>query len=207
MSHGKNIPHDSAYTHVTGKSVFIDDRVALTNEVFVGLITSKCAKGIVKNIDFTNALEIEGVYAGYTAEDFMSNTWGSIVHDQALLAKEIEYFDEVIAILACENREVFEEAKDLVLVEVEELYAVLSIDEAIEAKDFHYEATPFEKGDIDKSFENFKNVLEGDFYSGGQEHFYLESQASVAYPLEDGGIEVHSSSQHYRETSSCKNFL
>ena len=114
MLHGKNIPHDSAYTHVTGKSVFIDDRIALTNEVFVGLITSKCAKGIVKNIDFTKALELEDVYAGFTAEDFVSNKWGTIVHDQSLLAKEIEHFDEPIAILACKNREAFEEAKALV---------------------------------------------------------------------------------------------
>jgi len=200
MSHGKNIPHDSAYTHVTGKSVFIDDRVALTNEVFVGLITSKCAKGIVKSIDFTKALELEDVYAGFTDEDFVSNKWGTIVHDQSLLAKEIEHFDEPIAILACKNREAFEEAKALVEVEIEELEAVLNIDTAIEQKDFHYTATPFEKGDVKKAFENASNILEGDFYSGGQEHFYLESQAAVVYPLEDGGVEVHSSSQHSTET-------
>ena len=200
MSHGKNIPHDSAYTHVTGKSVFIDDRVALTNEVFVGLITSKCAKGIVKNIDFSKVLELEDVYAGYTSEDFISNIWGTIVHDQALLAKNIEHYDEPIAILACKNRLVFEEAKALVKVEIEELESVLSIDTAIKNKDFHYTATPFLKGDIKKAFENATHILEGDFYSGGQEHFYLESQASVVYPLEDGGVEVHSSSQHSTET-------
>ncbi|MFL5783977.1 MAG: molybdopterin cofactor-binding domain-containing protein, partial [Bacteriovoracaceae bacterium] len=33
-----------------------------------------------------------------------------------------------------------------------------------------------------------------------QEHFYMESQAAVAYPLEGGQIEVHSSSQHPSET-------
>ena len=48
MAHGKNIIHDSANTHVTGKSVFIDDRIASTNEVFVGIITSKCAKGALR---------------------------------------------------------------------------------------------------------------------------------------------------------------
>jgi xanthine dehydrogenase large subunit len=37
MSVGKNIAHDSARTHVTGKSVFIDDRTRLKNEVEVGV--------------------------------------------------------------------------------------------------------------------------------------------------------------------------
>jgi xanthine dehydrogenase large subunit len=200
MFHGKNIPHDSAYTHVRGKSIFIDDKLPLKNEVFVGIITSKCAKGIVKNISFDEVLKNKDVYAGFSADDFVVNSWGTIVHDQALLAVNIEHFDEPIAILACKNREVFEEVKDLVAVEVEELEAVLNLDDAIEKKDFLYNATPFEKGDIKKSFENATHILEGDFYSGGQEHFYLESQASVVYPTEDGGIEIHSSSQHSSET-------
>ncbi len=60
-------------------------------------------------------------------------------------------------------------------------------------------ATPFKKGDVVSSFKTSKFILKGDFYSGGQEHFYLESQASVVYPLEDGGVEIHSSSQHSTE--------
>ena len=33
MSVGKNIRHDSAISHVTGESLFIDDRAMLKNEV------------------------------------------------------------------------------------------------------------------------------------------------------------------------------
>ncbi len=197
--HGMNIPHDSAFTHVTGKSVFIDDRESLSSEVFVGFITSKYAKGIVKNIDFSKALECEGVYAGFTSEDFYDNSWGTIVHDQPLLAKNIEHFDEPIAILACKSKEIFEEVKALVEVEVIEDKAILDLDDSIINKEFLYTAKAFVKGDIKTSFENSKYILEGDFYSGGQEHFYLESQACVVYPLEDGAVEVHSSSQHSSE--------
>lgn len=197
--HGMNIPHDSAFTHVTGKSVFIDDRESLNSEVFVGFITSKCAKGVVKNIDFSKALECEGVYAGFTSEDFYDNSWGTIVHDQPLLAKNIEHFDEPIAILACKSKEIFEEVKALVEVEVIEDKAILDLDDSIKNKEFLYTAKAFVKGDTKTSLENSKYILEGYFYSGGQEHFYLESQACVVYPLEDGAVEVHSSSQHSSE--------
>jgi len=200
MSHGKNRVHDSAYTHVTGKSIFIDDRIASTNEVFVGVITSKCAKGRVKHISFEKILKNKDVYAGYTAKDFVTTSWGTIVHDQPLLAVNIEHFDEPIALIACKNRDVFEDFKSQVEVEIEEFDAILNLDEAISKKEIHYRATAFTKGDTVDAFKNATHTLEGDFYSGGQEHFYLESQASIAYPTEDGGIEVHSSSQHSTET-------
>ena len=199
MFHGKNIAHDSAYTHVSGKSVFIDDRDTLSSEVFVGILTSKCAKGVLKDIDFSEALKLDGVYSGYSHKDLYENTWGTIVHDQPILAKQIEHFDEPIGILACTSREVFEEAKALVKVDIEESEATLDIDTSIENKEFLYTATPFIKGDSNKALKNAKHTLKGDFFSGGQEHFYLESQASMVYPLEDGGVEIHSSSQHSSE--------
>lgn len=202
MSAGKDIRHDCANTHVTGKSVFIDDRLMMQGEVFVGVITSKCAKGKLKSINFEKALAVSGVIAAYKASDFISNSWGTIVHDQPLLVDEqISHFDEPIGILACENKESFDLAKSLVEVEVEEEIATLTLDDAIKNKEFLYTATPFKNGaEPLEIIKNSEFKLEGDFFSGGQEHFYLESQSSIAYPLEDGGIEVHSSSQHSTET-------
>ena len=37
--------------------------------------------------------------------------------------------------------------------------------------------------------------VEGEFFSGGQEHFYLEPQTSLVQPSDDGGLSVLSSSQ------------
>ncbi len=41
--------------------------------------------------------------------------------------------------------------------------------------------------------------LSGTFHSGGQEQFYLESQAAIAYPGEEGQMVVHSSTQNPTE--------
>ncbi len=42
--------------------------------------------------------------------------------------------------------------------------------------------------------------MQGELHVGGQEHFYLETQAALAYYDEDGALFVHSSTQHPSET-------
>src|SRR5436305_277858 len=42
--------------------------------------------------------------------------------------------------------------------------------------------------------------LEGELAIGGQEHFYLETQCSIAWLDESGGVMVESSTQHPSET-------
>src|SRR5699024_8411077 len=43
-------------------------------------------------------------------------------------------------------------------------------------------------------------VLRGEFEFGGQEHFYLETQASLAHVDESGQVFIQSSTQHPSET-------
>lgn len=80
-----------------------------------------------------------------------------------------------------------------VLVEYEELPAILSILDAINANSFHPNTERcFKKGDVDLCFQSRQcdNVIEGEVRVGGQEHFYLEPQSSVIWTM-DGGNEVH----------------
>ena len=46
-----NLPHDSAHTHVTGRSEFVDDRAKLSNELFVDVLYSPHAKGKINKIN------------------------------------------------------------------------------------------------------------------------------------------------------------
>jgi xanthine dehydrogenase large subunit len=201
MSVGKSIQHDSAIGHVTGRSVFIDDRSKLKNEVFVGLIGTPVSAGIIKSIKFDEALKVPGVAAVYTAKDIAHNKWGTIVPEQpVLVADKIGYIDEPLCIIACDNYETFLKAKKFVKIEVEEHKAISTIDDAITAESYLCQANPFVQGDVDAALANAPHVLSGIFEVGGQEHFYMESQASVVYPLENGQLEVHSSSQHPTET-------
>src|SRR3974390_1519676 len=44
-----------------------------------------------------------------------------------------------------------------------------------------------------------KNRLRGSLTIGGQDHFYLEGQIAVAFPQENGAMQVVSSTQHPSE--------
>lgn len=198
---GKNIIHDAGITHVTGESIYIDDRPRLQNEVDVFVIGAPIAHAEVLKVDFSEALKQPGILAIYDYRDLHHNVWGPIVEEQPLLVEKIvRHFDEPILIVAAESREAFEKAKKLVKFDFKLLPGIYSIDEAISQKTALYTATPFVRGDVDKVLKEADHVIKGTFECGGQEHFYLESQASIVYPMENGQLEVHASSQHPTET-------
>jgi xanthine dehydrogenase large subunit len=201
MSVGKNIRHDSAIGHVTGQSVFIDDRPRMKNEVLVGVVGCPVSAGTIKKIDYAEALKIPGVHGIFLARDFVVNKWGTIVAEQPLLVDtKIGYIDEPLYLIAADSEEAIAKARKLIKVEVDEVKAILTIDEAIAADSYLCAAPDFIRGDIKSVLETAPHVLKGEFVCGGQEHFYMESQATVVYPLENGQVEVHSSSQHPTET-------
>ncbi len=201
MSVGQSVNHDSAIGHVTGSSVFVEDRLKFQNEVFVGVIGAPISKGQITRIDFSEALKIKGVVAGFTGLDIPHNKWGTIVPEQPVLAYEkIGYIDEPVALLVCISEDVFMHAKKLVVISFKEEKAILNIDDAIKENSWLCQAKPFVRGDVDSELKKSKHQMKGIFECGGQEHFYMESQATIAYPLENGQIEVHSSSQHPTET-------
>lgn len=202
MSIGTNERHDSGVTHVTGTSIFIDDRPIHSNEVFVGIVTSPVAKGILKSIDFSKALSHPHCIGTFCAKDLHAKKWGAIFHDQPILAeKEISYMDEAVALIATDRMDKIQEIIKLVKLEIDKLVPIFSIKEARDKKEIIYgAATPFVQGDAKVAIEKAPHRLKGMFRCGGQEHFYMESQASVAYPMEQGQVEVHSSSQHPSET-------
>ncbi len=201
MSVGKNIKHDSAISHVTGESIFIDDRPKMQNEVLVGVLGAPISAGLVKKIDFSSALKVEGILGIYTAKDFPHNRWGTIIPEQPILVDDIiGYIDEPICLIAGLSDVAILTAKKLIKIEVEEKEPILTIDQAVLAQQFICLATPFKRGDVDNAMKNAPHVLKGEFICGGQEHFYMESQATIVYPLENGQMEVHSSSQHPTET-------
>lgn len=201
MSVGTNVKHDSAVSHVTGESIFIDDRPKLTNEVLVGVMGAPVSAGVIKNIDFSRALKIPGVLGVYTAKDIPHNKWGTIVQEQPILVeKNIGYIDEPTVLIAALSEEAIALAKKNIVIEVEESKALLTIEDALAANKVLCEATPFKRGNVEAALSTSPHVLKGEFICGGQEHFYMESQASIVYPLENGQLEVHSSSQHPTET-------
>jgi xanthine dehydrogenase large subunit len=79
------------------------------------------------------------------------------------------------------------------------LPAILSIEEAIAASSWVLPPVEVSRGDAMGALDAAPRRLRGRSVVGGQDHFYLEGQVSLAVPLDDGGMVVHSSTQHPTE--------
>lgn len=194
-------PHDSAHLHVTGRSEYVDDRPILPGEAFVEVVFSTEPYARIKKLDLSAARSVPGVLGIFTADDIHQNMWGTIFKDQPLLAKdEVHFCGEAIALIAAVSPEAAKHARELVKIRYERLEPILSIAEAKRRESFIGTRRTISRGDVETALKNAPLRLEGEIVIRGADHFYLESQVAIAYPKEDGQIEVHSSSQHPTET-------
>jgi xanthine dehydrogenase large subunit len=192
--------HSSAHTHVTGESIFIDDLPFLAGELHLAVVFSPVAHGRIKKIETGDAIKSEGVVGVFTGKDFVKNAWGSVIHDQPVLADEIvKYVGEPVAVVAAETPELARKARRLVRVEIEEAKPLFTIDEAIINESYIDTPKTIRRGDVEQALKTAPHVIEGVCETGPAEQFYLESQACIAYPSENGLIDILASSQHPTE--------
>ncbi|MEK7434108.1 MAG: xanthine dehydrogenase molybdopterin binding subunit [Cyanobacteriota bacterium] len=198
---GQNIPHDSAKGHVTGESVFIDDMPFAKNELMVDFLGSPFAHAELISVDTSEAEKIDGIIGLFTYKDLNGiNKFGPIIQDEHLLVEHLATFiGEPIVVIAGENKQAIEKAKKAIKLNMKELEPIFSIDEAIKKEQFIGIPRTIKTGDVESAFKTSEHVLEGTFIIGGQEQFYLESQASLAYPGENNSLVIHCSTQHPSE--------
>jgi xanthine dehydrogenase large subunit len=197
---GQTLPHESAREHVRGRAVYIDDLPLLRAELVVDFVGSPVAHGRVLSVDVAAARNVNGVVAIFTAADAPENLVGPVFHDEELLASEIvHYRGQPVVAIAGENRAAVNAAKALVRVQVEPLPPVLTIEEAIEHKQFIGPTRHIARGDALAALAQAQHRIAGELQIGGQEHFYLETNAAIAIPGEAGAMTVHSSTQNPTE--------
>lgn len=196
----KSSPHDSAFSHVTGQSEFIDDRPSQRGELHVEILYSPVACGTIDKLDYAKALQFSGVVGVFTYKDLCHNRWGSIVKDQPILAEqEVNYIGEPIAVIAAENQAIALAAKKLIVLDISPKPAVLNLAQARKQASVMGRTYQLNCGDTQAVIQTTENQISGTFISGGQDHFYLESQACIAYPEENDCLQIHSSAQHPTE--------
>ncbi len=77
--------------------------------------------------------------------------------------------------------------------------AVLDIETALAEQSYVLDPHIMQRGDAHSAIANAPRRLQGEVFTGGQEHFYLEGQVSMALPEEDGDLLILTSSQHPSE--------
>jgi xanthine dehydrogenase large subunit len=195
------VPHDSALGHVTGLAPYIDDLRPMTGELHVGFVGSPVAAGELLSVDASEAMMLPGVVGVYTAADVPGhNMFGIVAADEPFLADhDLLYLGQPLAVIAAETPEALVAARTAVHVEYREAAPLLDLTESVRRQKFLGPRRRIARGDVDASLARSAHRLSGVFTCGGQEQFYLESQAAIAYPGEQGQMVVHSSTQNPTE--------
>lgn len=201
---GKPIVHASAYKQASGEAIYCDDIPRFENELYLALVLSTKAHAEIIMIDESEAMLQPGVHRFFSAKDLTKhqNQVGPIFHDDEVFAsKKVVTQGQVIGAIVADNQTIAQRAARLVKVEYKELTPVIiTIEDAISHKSF-LDGYPKKiiQGDVDKAFKEADIIIEGECRMGGQEHFYLETNACIAMPRDPDELEVVSSTQHPSE--------
>lgn len=200
---GQAIPHESAALHVTGLAHYTDDLAGR----YPGLLhawpaQSQHAHARIGTVDIAPALAVPGVVRVLQAADVPGHNDSGIKDDEPLFPTEAMFHGQPIVWVLGETLEAARQGAAAVRVEAEPLPSLITIDEAIAAGSFQGGARTVERGDVDTALDGAAYTLSGATRIGGQEHFYLETHASIALVDESGQVFVHSSTQHPSETQA-----
>ncbi|WP_192964097.1 xanthine dehydrogenase molybdopterin binding subunit [Phycobacter azelaicus] len=202
MSVAKPLPHDAARLHVTGAARYVDDTPTPRGTLHLAFGLSSIAKGWITSMDLAPVRSCPGVVAVLTAEDLpFDNDVSPSNHDEPLLSDgTVNYVGQPVFLVVASSHRAARIAARNAIIEYSEETPLLTLDEALAANS-RFEEGPriYEKGDAAGAIAAAPRVVEGSFELGGQEHFYLEGQAALALPQEDGGMLVNSSTQHPTE--------
>lgn len=199
---GKPTSHESARGHVTGSAKYVDDMWPKHGAVaHAWPVVSPHVHARVLNIDAREALALPGVLGVFDASSVDGeNNVGAVRHDEPLFPAEIEFHGQAVVWVAAESERLACDAAALVRVQYEALPAVLGIKRAIALESFHTQPESIRRGTPEQRLQSAELRLQGELEVGGQEHFYLETQAALAWEDESEGMIVHSSTQHPSET-------
>ena len=198
---GESIPHESAEQHVSGEAVYIDDMPEPNNLLHAYIGVSVHSHALITSIDLSDVEKSKGVEAVITIKDVPGKTDISPVFsgDLVLADKETIFNGQPIFAVAATSLEEAIEGSKKAKIKYKVLPSILNIEEALEKKSFLASPHKLSIGDYKKAIRNAKYRLKGSIHIGGQDHFYLEGQISLAMPVENKGMLVYSSTQNPTE--------
>jgi CO/xanthine dehydrogenase Mo-binding subunit len=178
---------------LTGEAKYADDLV-FPGAWFGGTIRSTEPHARFIGLDLDESFDWKRVVV-VTADDIPGENVVSLIDDdQPVLVPiggEIRHQAEACALIAAPDRATLAAAKRHVRLRTERLPAVFDPLES----DIEFAHYTVESGDAAAAMESAALVIEGTYRVGHQEQLYIENQAMIAVPREDGGVTVHGSLQ------------
>ncbi|WP_166984390.1 xanthine dehydrogenase molybdopterin binding subunit [Paramicrobacterium fandaimingii] len=193
-------PHESAVGHVTGAALYTDDIAARGDALTAWPVQAPHAHALVTGMRFEKALQVHGVVRVLTADDVPGINDAGVKNDEPLFPTEVMYYGHPVCWVLGESQEAARLGAAAVEVDYEPLPSLVTVRDAIEAESFQGPQRLTRRGDADAALASAPHVFEGVTEFSGQEHFYLETMASLAYYDEGGTLYVQAGTQHPSET-------
>ncbi len=186
-----------AKSHVRGESIYLDDIPLLEGTLFACVYDSPIAHGKVKSVDISEGEKCDGVVKVILAKDIVGrNEIGGIIEDEPLLADtHVHFCGMPLAIVVAETDEQARHAAKRITADIEPLEVITDERIAYAKGEIIGQPKKFVLGDSSLAFESCEHIYEGQTYTNGQEHLYIETQGAYSIPTEQNGIKIYSSTQ------------
>ena len=200
---GADQKHESAHKHVSGEAVYIDDQLLPVDglHAYVGL--SDQSHGVIESLDLSAVKSAEGVIEVLTLEDITGHKdIGPVFPGDPIMVNEgdeVQFYGQVLFAVAATSYKLARRAARLAVVNYKTMDPITTIEQGLAQNNFVRPSHTQQRGNPKQVIEQSAIKLKGDLRIGGQEHMYLEGQASICIPAEDGGMLVYSSTQNPTE--------
>jgi len=177
----------------SGEAEYVNDIPALHNEVHAAMVLSTQANCDIDSVDTSEAMKVPGVI-GYVDHDDIPGINNVTAHkkfaEPVFVKTHISYAGQAIGLIVADSFEVAHKASRMVKIAYKnKRIPILSIKEALKYEERVSSAPvgdPIIEGDIKNEHANAEKTITGEFNSGSQYHFHLETQTCICRPIEDG---------------------
>jgi CO/xanthine dehydrogenase Mo-binding subunit len=205
---GCPIPRIDAHDKVTGRARYAADHT-FPGALHMKILFAGRAHARIKGIDARRARGVRGVVAVLTAQDVPHNRYGLMLADQPVLCDQVVRFvgDQVAAVVAV-SPEQAAASRERIAVQYEDLPVLHDPEAALEAGSLQiHEDYPgniisrarIRRGDLGAALAKADLAFEHTYHTPMQEHAFLEPEAGLAYPDEDGCIVVRAAGQNVHD--------
>jgi CO/xanthine dehydrogenase Mo-binding subunit len=198
---GKSVPRKDGREKVSGKSIYVDD-MQFPEVLYGATVRSPVPRGRVIAVHFGQGIPWDEFTIVRAADIPGRNCIALISDDQPCLAATlVNHPEEPILLLGHANRDLLEEARRAVRVEVDPLPAVFDMKESLAGteivwgKDNVFKQFVIKKNNVDAVWDDAHVIVEGEYSTGAQEQLYIETNGMAAIASPQTGVTVWGSMQ------------
>ena len=204
---GQSAHHQSAVSHVRGESVFTADLPSPARTLHGAFLLSTEANARIEQIgqsvflflriarlllfeDIADASKVPGFVRFIDHRDVPgSNRTGYGAEDEEVFVSSVSpCVGSILGLVIAEDEQAADQSVRLIQVRYILLSPrIFSISEAILHQSFLVDEQRLEQGNLHQGFAQSSFIVEGKVKIGGQEHFYMETNAYLIIPSRDGG--------------------